>query len=383
MKKIINIENFFLILWGLYYTQGVFIPQGSIISRAILVVYLLISLYCMVKVNQYVRLRSKYVRALNFLVLMLSVYCLITIIINQGEGDQLKAIYLSLLPTYTFYYFIQKKQISENWYRWVLIYCAAIFGVQYMVYYNAMQEYLLEAEEGFTINVAYQFVALLPLLWFWREKPMLQYVFLFFVLLVVLSTAKRGAILISFLCMLYYVSQSLRNRAPSQKFGYFMLVVLFLFVLLHFSENYYLNNAYLQDRWEGTQEGNSSGRNYIYPKYWNVFVNSDSWEFLFGHGMGWGRGHIGQSAHNDWLQFLVDYGLFGTVVYLYYWIVFIRTGTKDHDNKTRPIICSVIIIYFMATLFSMSYNAIELPASICLGYSLSEQKNRRTKLMSG
>ena len=377
MKKIINIENFILLLWGLYFTQGVFIPQGSIISRGVLVMYLFISFYCLIKVNSYESLRSSYEKALNFLVLILTVYGLFSIFRGRG-GDGLKAIYLSLLPTYSFYYIIHKRQLSENWYRWILFYCALVVGAQYMSYVNTMQEELLEAEEGFTINVAYQIVALLPLLWFWREKPLVQYGFLVLVFLAVLSTAKRGAILISILCMMYFVSQSLKNSTRRQKFGYFLLVVLFVAAVLVLAKNYISNNAYLQQRWENTQAGNSSGRGAIYRECWDAFINSNFLELLFGHGM---RGTLmltGHSAHNDWLQFLLDYGLFGALVYLCYWIVFIRTWLTDHEDQTRPIIGTIVIIYFISTLFSMSFNAMELPACICLGYCLAEQQRQKT-----
>lgn len=378
MKKIINIENFILLLWGLYFTQGVFIPQGSIISRGILIIYLLISFYCMIKVNLSETLRFGYVKALNFLVLILSVYGLYSILMGRGS-EGLKAIYLSLLPTYSFYFIIQKKQLSENWYRWIFFYCALIVGVQYMSYSNTMQEELLDAEDGFTINVAYQIVALLPLLWFWRKKTLVQYFSLALVLLAVLSTAKRGAIIITILCFLYLVSQSLKNSTRRQKFGYFSLVVLFVAVILALALNYYSNNAYLQQRWENTQDGNSSGRDYIYRQFWNAYINSNSLELLFGHGMRSSVSLIGHSAHNDWLQFLFDFGLFGAMVYMYYWIVFIRTWLTNHDDNTRTIIGIIVIIYFTATLFSMSFNAMELPANICLGYCLAEHQKRKTE----
>ena len=381
MKKIINIENFLLLLWGLYFTQGMLIPQGSMISRAILVVYLFISFYFMVKVNSYESLRSNYVKALNFLVLMLSVYGLFAIVMKRG-GDGLKAIYLSLLPIYSFYYIIYKKQLSENWYRWILFYCALIVGVQYISYINTMQALLIEAEEGFTVNIAYQIVALLSLLWFWREKPLVQYVFLVLVFLAVLSTAKRGAILISILCMMYFVSQSLKNSTRRQKFSYFLLVVLFVVVVLFLAKYYLSNNAYLQRRWELTQAGYSSGRDAIYRECWKAYINSSFLEMLFGHGMKGTLRVVGHSAHNDWLQFLLDNGLFGAMAYLYYWIVFIRTWLFDHDDKTRPIIGTIVIVYFLSTLFSMSFNAMELPACICLGYCLAERQRRKTMFLS-
>lgn len=381
MKKIINIENFILLLWGLYFTQGIFIPQGSIISRGVLVMYLLISFYCMIKVNLYESLRSDYVKALNSLVLMLSVYGLFSIFMGRGS-EGLKAIYLSLLPTYSFYYIIHKRQLSDNWYRWILFYCALVVGVQYISYINTMQEELLDAEEGFTINVAYQIVALLPLLWFWRKKPLVQYAFLALVFIAVLSTAKRGAILITILCLLFFVFQSLKNSTRRQKFGYFLLVVLFVAVVMVLAMKYFSNNAYLQQRWENTQAGNMSGRDSIYRECWNAYINSNFLELLFGHGMRSSLRLIGHSAHNDWLQFLLDYGLFGAIVYLCYWIVFISTWLTDHDDKTRTIIGIIVIIYFTTTLFSMSFNAMELPASICLGYCLAERQRRKNGVLS-
>lgn len=382
MKKIMTTENLLLLIWGLYNTQGVFIPQGGIISRGILLVYLLFAMYCFIKVNTNKRLLTSYVKALNVLILMLTVYGLFAIITRHGSSNGLKPIYFSLLPIYSFYYIIQQKQLPDKWFRWVLFYCAFVVAIRYMKFVSEMQALLLESgieeEVDYTINMAYPIVALVPLLWFWREKPVLQLSFFILVTLALLSTAKRGALLIAFLCFLYFVFQFVKKSIKAFNFKYVIFAFVFVAAVLVVVRNYFMNDSYLQYRWELTQNGYVSKRDIIYRKCWETFVNSNFFGMLFGHGLRSTVRLFNHSAHCDWLQFLVDYGLLGFFVYLHYWIVFIRTWITDHDNKTRPIVGTIVIIYFMSSIYSMSFNVMELPACICLAYCLAEQQRKRS-----
>ena len=106
MKKIVTLPNIYVLLWALYYTQGTFIPQGSIWSRSILVIYLLISIYfCLQTVARHKQ--PIYFKSLGVLLLMFTIYGVIHIIAGGGVG-YLQMIYLSLLPIYTFFVFSQK-----------------------------------------------------------------------------------------------------------------------------------------------------------------------------------------------------------------------------------------------------------------------------------
>ena len=133
----------------------------------------------------------------------------------------------------------------------------------------------------------------------------------------------------------------------------------------------------------GTLEGNSSGRDSIFKQCWDIFLNSNVLGMLFGHGASATVGIIGIAAHNDWLEILVNQGLLGVTVYLFFWIAFYKTFRLDNSRETKPVIGSVMLIYFAATLFSMSYSAMTLPSTLALGYCLArQQQDKRASLIS-
>lgn len=379
MKKVINVENFYVLLWGLYFTQGTIFPQGSFLSRLILIIYLSLSAWFAIRVNLHNNLRVPYIKALNALVLLFVVYGFLSIV-ESGGIDSLKAVLLSLLPTYFCYYVVLKNQLTDSWFRWVLFYFAFVIGVQYINYITSMEEILRKSEEGFTINVAYQILSLLPLLFFWRKKPLIQFGFLTIIVFAVVSTAKRGAIIIAILFLLFYIWKSVEGSNKKRRILNLVIISVFLVAIVYYTYDYFMSNDYLQRRLQNTLEGDSSGRDSIFRSCWRIFLNSNLLGILFGHGMNATVKLIDIEAHNDWLEILVDQGLFGVTVYLIYWFVFFKSWLKD-KGETRNMWGALVILYFISTFFSMSFNAMVLPSNFVLGYCLAKnvEKNNLDK----
>lgn len=374
MRKLFTLPNLYVLLWALYYTQGFFIPRGSVFSRGILVIFLLISVYfLLVMVAKYKQ--TLYFKSMGALLLMFTIYGIISILKGGGIG-YLQMIYLSLLPIYSFYVFTQKGLINERWIRIVFFIMVGVTVVEYLLYFNFINESGQDTENA-TINVGYEVVALLPLIYFWKHKPIVQYLLLALVLAVVITTVKRGAILVAALCMFYFIYNTMKISSRKTRWYVWLVVLIFVVVGVRWVSNFYINSEYAQTRMQATLEGYSSGRDSIFKKAWEVFLNSNTFGILFGHGAFATIDIMGIAAHNDWLEILVNQGLLGVTLYFFYWRGFYVSFRRDKNPETKPIIGTVLIIYFVAALFSMSYSAMTLPATLALGYCLAKQDNNQ------
>ena len=112
----LNRCDWFIIVWVLYYLQGVLYSSGGAISTGLLGINLLVSIYCAIKIWQMPN-NPPYIKGLNLLVVMFSIYGFAHIINNPSvvhyamsgasfaSYNYIKSIYLSILPIYAFYYF--------------------------------------------------------------------------------------------------------------------------------------------------------------------------------------------------------------------------------------------------------------------------------------
>ena len=299
MKKLFSLPTLYVIIWALYYTQGTILPQGSIWSRMIVVVFLLISIYYVL--YSFIKFRiNPYLKVLAVLLLMFSVYGMV-LFLRGGSFDYLKMIYLSLLPTYSFYVWTKKNRIDAGWIKVMFFIMVGVVVLQYISEMSRIEENYKETESA-TINIAYEVLALLPLLFFWKKRPLIQYIMLAVILAVVLSTVKRGAIIIGAICTLYIVLVSIRNSSRRIKWYVWLIVVIFFVIGTRYVLDFYANSEYAQMRMENTLEGDSSGRDMIFTRAWNIFLDSNILTILFGHGANATIAKMGIAAHNDWLE---------------------------------------------------------------------------------
>lgn len=66
--------------------------------------------------------------------------------------------------------------------------------------------------------------------------------------------------------------RTMKNASTKQRFFLLLILLLFVFVSVHFVENFYDTSDYFQKRMEDTVEGKSSGRDRIYSTYWNHYI---------------------------------------------------------------------------------------------------------------
>ena len=339
----------------------------SIISQLL---FIAISLYYWVYANSKYVL-PVYLKALNVLLVMFTIYGGLLIIsgehmrietlgVETSTTEYLKSIYKSLLPVYPFFVFGKQGVLKEKDIR--------LFFIVFLVL--AISSFFDSQGRS---NMGYTFVALLPVLVVYHKKPVIQYLGLAVCLYFIMIAAKRGAILCGVLCFVWFIITNLKKVQKKRKW---IVVIVSLAVVLagvYFYRYLMETNALFIYRMELTAEGNSSGRDDLYSIFFNHFIHEENpFRFLFGNGANGTLKISYNFAHNDWLEIAINQGLIGLVIYLIYWVCFYVTWrkTKQHPQAFMAV-GMFIIVYFLSTLFSMSYNNVGYCASMVLGYYLA------------
>ena len=90
-------------------------------------------------------------------------------------------------------------------------------------------------------------------------------------------------------------------------------------------------------------------------------------------------------AHNDWLEFLIDMGIFGTIVYLAFWINNIKTCVKSAHICSYNVFIGIllfVIIYLGKSFFSMSIMSMPFYATSVFGYLVAQYDNNLKDTLS-
>ena len=323
----------------------------------------------------------KCMEALNVLLVLFTFYGIALILYGNNtagfpEIDKksfLKYIYISLLPIYAFYGLTKQGRFSEKIIRfWVPVLIVVAF-YSFIHYENQMLEELGKtAEEGLTNNQSYLFLAILPSLLF-IERPLLRYAYLAICVIFIVISMKRGAMLVGFICLLWFIFFSFGTIGKKYRVWGIFAIILAGVITYNILYSELSDNAYFLMRYNDTLEGYSSGRDNLYTKAIHAFFNDyDVFSFLFGKGAYASLQVLGKFAHNDWLEILVCQGLIGFVIYIRYWFLFIKTSL--HNGQEKSLITAfrmAILIMFMTSLYSMSYSSTPFAISMVIGYYLA------------
>lgn len=392
MNFLKNPCNIYLSFLTFYLIQGVMIPTGgTVFSQLILSCAMLMGIYYTVKTICLPNI-PVYFTGLNMLFFMFIIYGILLlfsnhhyiIIFNWSEVPNstfLKNIFLSLPNVYVFYYFSRKGYLTEKALKkWVIVFLASsVFRYidNQMALLNMMQLKGVQTKE-MTNNMGYLFVALMPTIAVFKDKVRIQYGILILCMAFIMMAMKRGAIIVGTIMLIYilYFNYKYNKNVSKRKVIVFSL---FIIVAAYFITEYMLESSdYFMSRIEQTKEGNSSGRNALYERYWNHFKNeTDIFKYLLGNGANATLGIGVNYAHNDWLEIAIDEGVLGLVIYCIYWFCFWRTIASIKYNITAKLVLTLTFISFLImTVFSMSYTEYSIYSCSVFGYYLAHYKEK-------
>jgi O-antigen ligase len=376
----------YILAWGIYAIQGVFLTKGSSFSQLLLFALLLISMYYVYVANTRYRLPTYFI-GLNILVALFTIYGVYLMILynpadyitKRDPFIYLKKIYMSLLPIYAFYvFFKERKNDEKKIYVWIFI----LFAFSSVDYFQNQKNIMIRAlffyssASEITNNMGYLFLPLIPTTVFLYKKPLIQYIALGYCAAFILLGMKRGAIIIGIACLIWFLKNNVKNTNRRKKIGVLFLSVILCIAGFLFVQHKMNESTYFQKRFEQTLNGNSSGRNEIYGNLLDYFWNKTTpLQFTFGSGAD-ATLKVGDNyAHNDWLEIAVNQGVLGIMIYMLYWFLFSKEClSKSYNSREKLMLQLLFVIYFMKTLFSMSYGSIPISATFILGYCLAQEK---------
>lgn len=387
VKSYLNICNLYSSIWILYFSQGILYPNGSIISQILLLINIFIGFYYLLKVNlcDYV---PTFYKGLNVFFGLHLVYGIILILNGQPfiNADYvnmpppisyLKAIIISFLPLYAYYYFAKNGLVTEMWIRKYVIVIIVLTTCQYF-YFQYQTKTLFELEE-ITNNNGYEFLAIFPLLVFFRKKPFWQILLLMYCSFFILMSMKRGAIVIASLCIVYFFYSLIKNSTGRTKFIIILLSIIFTCAVIYKVNQMLLTSDYFLQRIEQTRAGDSSSRGMLYSKLLNYYIHdTDLGTILLGSGADATIVICGNYAHQDWLELLINCGIVGIVIYIYFYACMISSCIRINDSMIKTSFFLAMFILFLESLFSMGYQNIGYKMGLAISFCLAINSNKVT-----
>lgn len=369
-----NVCNIYILLWLLGQIQNLFL-NNSTYSILIYIPYLGMTLYYIAKAILIFR-PQKVMMAFSVFFSMLLIYGIFSLFSNYDTGSDKKAflmmLFASLGPIFPFYVFTKNGLLTEkrllNWLVLFVVFASLDF------YITKQKGLLLLAErnvqyEDVVNNSSYNVLALMPFVFLLRKKPILQYVLIGYIMFFVITGLKRGAVFTAIPLVLWFLYIT-RSASKNRTIVLSIMTIVLLVIGWRFTLQFYESSDYFQMRVENTMQGQSSNRGWIYGTLWEHYkTNNSLFQLFFGEGAYYTQAMTGLLAHNDWLELLIDCGLFGVVIYFVYWISFIRCWIISKSNYLLyAIIGSCFLFTFTRTFFSMSFSFLPFYICVMMGY---------------
>ena len=260
-------------------------------------------------------------------------------------------------------------------YSWILWFC---FVLSSILFFRGMQSFRTdEIRTGSTSDV-YYIVGLLPIILINTAKRY-RIIPFFIALFCILISNKRGAfIILGVMMIIYYVMPEGSKKKASNILGRLILVSIVLaasYYIMGLITSIYDFN--MLSRMEQIEEDGGSGRwdrwVYLVSK---IFGSNSVIRLLFGYGRGEVVDITGGNAHNDFVEFLFDYGIIALILYIAFYVAMIKEGIDMHKHGylyDREYFCTVAIALGMSLY---SFYAIDCTwitsSSVCFGLLLSD-----------
>ena len=391
VKDQINFANFYVLLLVFNAYLHLIGEDGIFITQIISIINIFVSFYCLLKLHNNKSFENSYIKALKRLLILFSIYGFWLILTNDVQIASvsryikvksywyLMEIYSSILPIFSIYYFSIKNYFrKETLVLWLFLFMllipiifiksAAAIGNDLTSIFTANR----------TSNIGYAFVAILPAISLFNKKMIFQFLIFTYCMAFSLICMKRGPILICLLGLITFIFYKFKNVQLQKKIYITVCLILFLCVGMYFFMDLADNNVYFLSRIQDTLDGGSSGRDTLYSSILDYYLHkANLFQKIFGLGA-YGSLSIGSGlAHNDWLEILIGQGLLGVCIYAIYWINFYKRIKRNLANQEIFLSMTLFfIIYFLKTLFSMSYNDIFIFSSLFFGYYLAQSNKQ-------
>lgn len=392
IKRKNNLCNIYILLWLFGIVQGFFL-SSSIVSLIFSVPLMLITLYCFVKMFvEYPPKGALKVLSLFFVVLI--IYGIALVLLDDavkpyGKVDKNSFLLMAIIsvgPVFAFYYFARKGLIDAKKLKlWFFVFLV-VYIAQY--FYTEQRELARLMMGGYryeeiTNNTSYIILSLFPVIFLFRKKPIVQYLALGIIFYFVISSMKRGALLVAAVLLVWFIYISTQFSSNNRRIGVMLITIVFIAIGWRFIDTLYSRSEYFQYRVESTMEGQSSARNILFSTLWSHYRNNDNvLQLAFGEGAYHTYNIAGNDAHNDWLELLIDCGFVTAFIYLLFWFGYFNDcrKAKAQNDLLYSMIGACFIFMFLRTFFSMSFSNMPFYLSMVLGYCFAQTSKPESQI---
>jgi len=363
-------------LIALYWLQGILYPKGSIISKLSQIITFILCFYYLLKIQlEFKKKEFLYLAITALLFLNLFGVILTGDLSNSLHFGMLQRILGCILPFYPFYYF-SKKNFLQEMHMAVFCYILLIVFVFQFFLFNEIQTER-QGRAMIINNSAYSLLKLIPFL-FLLKKRLIKWGALLIIIVLIIQSAKKGALLLAFISSIIFVVNDFKYIKKNKIFnrGKILILTIGLVILVW---RKILSNEFLLFRLNrAIQEGNTSGRGEIFHNIFSYWVDAPSFlNLIFGFGFAESLSITNRHfAHNDWLELLSNFGIFGVFIYLLFFRALIKLYFSFRKReKYKKIVLIIIIVFLGKTVFSMGYTAMEtFILMILIGFLLGKKE---------
>lgn len=361
--------NIILILFLVYNLQGVFYESGGIISQSLILLVILIAFISFIKVILS-HPNDKVVTIWMIFILLNIFYYLGSLNWNRSlDVNHLKGILSGMLPFFVFYESGKKGKDLITSFK--LFFIVALI-VTIVTYFRNKTQFMIEYQTDNVVNnMAYSFIPLVPFVFLFKGKVILQYSFVLLIATFVILGSKRGAIvscIFSMICFMYYTYKDLSGKSIYNK----IILILLSFSAIYIVYSVFLGNSFILQRFERVAEGQISHRDVIYRTIWNYWLNASSvFNLLFGFGFVASVEITGKYlAHNDWLEVLSNMGLMGVIIYAS--LIYQSYKLKNNfyaSSIWHQMLVTIMLTWIIMTIFTTRYNGlVSIYSNVLIGY---------------
>lgn len=363
----------------LYYSQGLFFGVGSNISQVFLLAILFISLLYFFKAIFTEEKKELFFLFWTFLLLANVLGFLWEGAFSRGPIlEMFKSVLICLLAFYPFYYSSRKGDLKSHNLKIFFLIMLPIVIFQFFRNQKDMISLMEGNDFNVVNNVAYSFISLLPYVFFFKGKRIMSGILIAIIFGFTIYSSKRGAIIACILGLLLYFYFQFRTMDKQNRYIGYTFFFMLLFGIGAFTVKSLLANEFLITRMTSILEGDLSGRELIYTRLFDYWYNGDTiWDFIFGSGFASSLKIVGIFAHNDWLELLTNFGIFGIIIYLILFYSAVRLSVrKDWLPDKRILMFTILVLWFFISLVSMWYTSIDgFGQAALLGYLVGSRSS--------
>jgi hypothetical protein len=276
-----------------------------------------------------------------------------------------------MLTAFFVYYGVVYRHLTEG--KLIAMTSMLFLGGLLDVYQAATNPLEKMGMEVINTSSGYVFAMLLPLLMYrYRNQS-----FWVFVLLLGLTaiTGKRGALVIFAVLAGYYVL-NLRIIGHSIRFNYKSVIAasLAFVAFVYFMEVAYESLIFRFENIVHPERGTiGSGRDVIWSTLLSHWYHGDVFNFFFGYGFFSTSSIEGHIAHNDFIEFLFDFGVFGLMLYIFVLFKYFKNiqNVKQYDKYLYFLLMTCLLIIIGRGMFAGTIRTDNIYLSISMGYLLA------------